>query len=213
MAKKPLESFSWSLEDLFKNVYTVPVYQRPYSWEEKQIQDLLEDLYDAYINKTSTKDGLFTGTIFLHSTDNKIEGTIEQYEIIDGQQRIASFSLILLYLYHLCHEYDVKENDETYSLLKNSLWKRVSRENRMEYRVLEMNSLEKQIFMDIFDTNFRKPVTLTSYMEKYKPTTSELNGAERRVKNNYKKIDEFFKKIFDNKPVSDVLDFIDFILL
>ena len=33
MAGKTLDPHLWNLENLFKSIYDVPVYQRPYSWD------------------------------------------------------------------------------------------------------------------------------------------------------------------------------------
>lgn len=50
MAQKKLDPHMWNLENLFKCLYNVPVYQRPYSWDREQIQVLLGDIYDSYNN-------------------------------------------------------------------------------------------------------------------------------------------------------------------
>lgn len=60
--------------------YTIPAYQREIRWEEKNVNILIDDL------KLSDK---FLGTILLNKVDNI------KYEIIDGQQRVSVFILIL----------------------------------------------------------------------------------------------------------------------
>lgn len=64
----------------------VPAYQRPYSWTDEQIFDLLRDLYDAIQVKDAE---YFLGTIVL--TKNN-EGA---HFVIDGQQRLATASIII----------------------------------------------------------------------------------------------------------------------
>jgi hypothetical protein len=64
----------------------VPPYQRPYSWTDEQITELLRDLSDAIRNKDAE---YFLGTVVL--TKNK-EGT---HFVIDGQQRLATFSILI----------------------------------------------------------------------------------------------------------------------
>ena len=167
MAEKALVPYSWTLNEVFGKAYVVPVYQRPYSWEDKQINDLLDDLFEAYSNKENESDGLFTGTIYLHSTKEKIEGVYEKFEIIDGQQRISTFSLILLALYSLSIKYDFDQQDETIISLRSALWKKLNRKNMKEYPVIELNSLEKEIFKDIFDHAFTKADTLYEYLNNY----------------------------------------------
>ena len=50
MSLELLDPHMWSLETLFKNVYKVPVYQRPYSWDKEQIDTLLKDIFEAFKN-------------------------------------------------------------------------------------------------------------------------------------------------------------------
>ena len=47
MADKPLDPNLWTLADVFRFVYSVPVYQRPYSWEFSQINMLMDDIVNA----------------------------------------------------------------------------------------------------------------------------------------------------------------------
>ena len=65
----------------------VPPYQRPYKWTARNAIQLLDDIIDA---KNSNKERYRVGTLILHKTKGK-----EQYDIVDGQQRIITFSLLL----------------------------------------------------------------------------------------------------------------------
>lgn len=92
MAK--IENYKYSIDDAFRECfYIVPDYQREYVWTDKEIQQLLDDINDE-ING-STKE-YFIGTILVSPTDNK-----NHYEVIDGQQRLTTFFLILCALKHL----------------------------------------------------------------------------------------------------------------
>ena len=93
MAGKTLEPHLWNLENLFKSVYNVPVYQRPYSWDKEQINVLLSDIIGTYMSDAKN-DGYYTGNIILFDKNDKINGLITKYDIIDGQQRITSFASV-----------------------------------------------------------------------------------------------------------------------
>ena len=54
MAGKALDPHLWNLENLFKCMYDVPVYQRPYSWDKEQVEVLLNDIIEAY--RSDSKD-------------------------------------------------------------------------------------------------------------------------------------------------------------
>lgn len=70
--------------------YVVPVYQRAYSWEEKQWSMFLYDLEEAVRGGNS----YFFGNILVE----KLEGKL-QSEIIDGQQRITTISIFMRSIY------------------------------------------------------------------------------------------------------------------
>src|SRR5438552_15669442 len=72
----------------------VPPYQRPYSWTDEQITDLLRDLSDAIRDKDAE---YFLGTVVL--TKNK-EGS---HFVIDGQQRLATVSIVICAIRNYFH--------------------------------------------------------------------------------------------------------------
>lgn len=88
-----------SIEDLIKNIkYTIPVYQRPYSWGEKEIKRLIRSIFEGYTSKNNEET--FVGTIQINLKK------INQKEIIDGQQRLTTLMIILLTLDNLNFQND-----------------------------------------------------------------------------------------------------------
>jgi len=76
-------------------LFRVPDYQRGYSWENPQRKELLEDL--EYLPESKHH---YTGTLVLHNAENNlIENkrgeSFEQYDIVDGQQRLTTIVLLL----------------------------------------------------------------------------------------------------------------------
>lgn len=87
MAK--IENYKYSIEEAFRECfYIVPDYQREYVWTDKEVYRLLEDINDE-IDGSSTKE-YFIGTILVSPTKQK-----NHYEVIDGQQRLTTFFLLL----------------------------------------------------------------------------------------------------------------------
>ena len=76
-----------TLKELFEKNLEIPLYQRPYSWEDEQVIDLIEDLISAFSSK---KDKYLIGNMIFHQEDSK-----EEINIVDGQQRITTLALIL----------------------------------------------------------------------------------------------------------------------
>lgn len=71
--------------------YSIPGYQRPYEWSNEKIENMMSSLFDFYQGgiESYNKDALLFGTIQLNvNSDN-------EYEIIDGQQRLVSFYLLI----------------------------------------------------------------------------------------------------------------------
>jgi hypothetical protein len=68
--------------------YSIPSYQRPYAWTEVQAGELFSDLYDFFLKEK--EDTYFLGSIVLI----KEEG-IPDAEVIDGQQRLTTLTILL----------------------------------------------------------------------------------------------------------------------
>ena len=70
--------------------FQIPLYQRSFVWSNKEVNQLLEDLYN-YFTEESNKN-YFLGTLIVNNrNDNN-----EEVEVIDGQQRITVLFLLLL---------------------------------------------------------------------------------------------------------------------
>lgn len=67
--------------------YTVPRFQRDYSWGENEWDDLWQDILEIRNNEESAH---YMGYLVLQSSDNK------SFDIIDGQQRITTLSILVL---------------------------------------------------------------------------------------------------------------------
>lgn len=77
------------------NQYIVPIYQRTYSWGEKQCQVLWEDIIK--ISKKKNSDRHFIGSTVCYKSDEiDLPGQIKKEIIIDGQQRITTLSLLMI---------------------------------------------------------------------------------------------------------------------
>lgn len=74
--------------------YVIPSYQRPYAWTSVQAGELYSDLFDFY-SKEDEEDTYFLGSIVLIKEDGK-----PQAEVIDGQQRLTTLTILLAALTH-----------------------------------------------------------------------------------------------------------------
>lgn len=88
--RQPLKAAEISLGKLFSNDFdfVIPEYQRPYTWGADETMQLLSDLQSAL--ERDTDEPYFLGSLVLV----KEEG-VTKSEVIDGQQRLTTISLIL----------------------------------------------------------------------------------------------------------------------
>lgn len=90
-----IENHKYSIEEAFRECfYIIPDYQREYVWTDKEVNQLLEDINEQ-IDTGSTRE-YFIGTVLVAPTVQK-----SHYEVIDGQQRLTTFFLLLCALRNL----------------------------------------------------------------------------------------------------------------
>ena len=69
--------------------YDIPSFQRPYAWTEEETGELFNDLYNFYLEESS-EEQYFLGSIVLVKEDDKPHS-----EVIDGQQRLTTLTILL----------------------------------------------------------------------------------------------------------------------
>ncbi|MEI0549206.1 DUF262 domain-containing protein [Brachyspira intermedia] len=85
-----------SVENIFYNgrIYNIPEYQRGYKWSEKDVNALLNDISNFQVNEND-RDKFYC---LQNITIKKQKGSENIYEVIDGQQRLTTLSILLSYL-------------------------------------------------------------------------------------------------------------------
>ena len=63
--------------------YVIPLYQRAFAWEDKQLTQMIEDIDDV-----SADANYYMGTLIVYKHE-------DTYEVVDGQQRLTSLFLLL----------------------------------------------------------------------------------------------------------------------
>ena len=104
-----------TVNSLFKVAvqYEIPMYQRRYVWNETNWHSLWSDIAN---NAEGKSERHFTGAIVTRLTPTEsgrntgTKDALDKYEIIDGQQRLTTFQLILCAFRDLCRSGDY--NDE-----------------------------------------------------------------------------------------------------
>lgn len=87
-----IESSDLSIEQVYKDFYAVPDYQREYVWDEDDVLSFADDIYDEFYGPKGDliKDvEYFIGSIVVCKNAHGV------YELIDGQQRMTTIYLFL----------------------------------------------------------------------------------------------------------------------
>ena len=130
----PIDSKVLGLREVIKvnegERYSIPIYQRPYSWEEKNIKDFLESIFDAFkeVNEEKCKANVkpvFFGTIQLDR--NKDDNILD---IVDGQQRLTTFLMFLDLLQR--NEIHPKEYIDCSKVIKSEKLKEVLKDDNIK---------------------------------------------------------------------------------
>lgn len=95
------------LSDMQGKKFIIPDFQRPYKWEWEKCETLWNDIVNFFENEGATAD-YFLGTIVTAENDDK------NPEVIDGQQRLTSFFLLLRSFYKKLEA--MKEDDDVLGL-------------------------------------------------------------------------------------------------
>lgn len=101
----------WEINKLINKKFYIPTYQRGYRWDEQQVKDLLNDLYD-FKNSANTSIGEFYCLQPIVVMKNE-----EKYDVIDGQQRLTTILIILKYLHQrktFSIDYATREGSELF---------------------------------------------------------------------------------------------------
>ena len=87
-----IESNDLNLEDLYKDFYCVPDFQREYVWEVDNVEKLLQDVQDEFYNEhnhlTPDREYFIGSIVACRATDGV-------YQLIDGQQRMTTIFLVV----------------------------------------------------------------------------------------------------------------------
>ena len=102
-----------SVSECLKLNFSIPEYQRPYKWSVQSIDDMLWDINNSVQQSFSYSNYKYRiGTIILHKTDDVLN-------VVDGQQRLISLTLISKYL---DHDYDN-------AILRNTFYDKITQKH------------------------------------------------------------------------------------
>ena len=175
---------SLTISTCFQNHYIVPDYQREYVWDSDQVEQLLSDLLDAF--SADRKKDYFLGTIVTFKTGN-------HYELIDGQQRVTTFFILLCALRKIYND-----NHESSSVIDNLIFSPVMNDDGDT-----MPSYHLQLQYEEASTYLEQIYELT-------PTPNQISASGARLFDAFDCIIKYFSEKILN--FSDLKKFASFLL-
>jgi uncharacterized protein with ParB-like and HNH nuclease domain len=138
-----MEAHEAKVEDFlssYNTQFVIPIYQRNYDWSEGHCKELLDDILEVGTNKE--RNAHFIGSIvYIHDSLYTPEPKIKEFTIIDGQQRLATITLIYLVIRRLAkklnNEFLVNKIIEAYLINKHDEF--ASEEEKLKLRQTDNN--------------------------------------------------------------------------
>tara|TARA_R110001583_G_scaffold192772_2_gene359750 strand:- start:1669 stop:3363 length:1695 start_codon:yes stop_codon:yes gene_type:complete len=177
------------------NKFKVPLYQRDYSWNKTHWNDLWLDIETN--RKNDSKH--YMGSVVLVSKHKK------QYDIIDGQQRLTTLTILVLAVVDTLkdlvkREIDVENNEKRIDLLITDFIGKKSLSSLNYENKIELNESNNPFF-STYLTQFRKPININSTVKSNKLLFDCFNYYKGLIK----------EEIFMDENVSLLISFVEYI--
>ncbi|KQP21829.1 hypothetical protein ASF27_14730 [Methylobacterium sp. Leaf102] len=189
---KKISGAEYPLAKIFSSdfEFVIPSYQRPYAWGTDQTSELFDDLRDFH--QTESEEGYFLGSIVLI----KSEG-VPHSEVIDGQQRLTTLTILLAAL-ACAHGGGNKDELKSYILEAGKKMEGIQAKPRLSLRDRDRAFFEKYIQ----NLNLEKLAELDSF--------SLENESQRNIKANAAHLQSRIAEHFGTPQ--DVEEFVKFLL-
>ena len=188
------------INTLFENLwFLIPEYQRSYVWDSDNINDLLDDLWYAFTNRYD--DEYFLGSLVLKKTS---ETQFDEFEVLDGQQRLTTFFIFMAVLRDLAEDKDLKDACHDRIFQKANKYKKIPERIRLLYKIRDnVEEFIKDFILKEEGTN--QIAELEEYAKSKNISISHMANAILKIKNFFssrnKKDIERFGEFIAEKPV------------
>jgi hypothetical protein len=175
-----MEAKEYKIQDILteNKKYSIPSYQRPYSWTPDNVTELLDDIYQSHI---ANDPEYFVGSmICVTNGDNR-------FEVVDGQQRLTTLSLILAQLKEKIVHHRVKD-DLQKRVLPMDVYSDQPDEPRLAVRHKEAALYRHYLLQGKSAYKPEKPTyTESLFLDNYRTIGDYLNGKSEEELRNFAK--------------------------
>ena len=190
-----IEGSAFYLKDVFspKFQYSIPDYQRPYSWEEEHIKQLFIDLYEFY-QRNKEEEVYFLGSIVVIKRNHD-----PKTDVVDGQQRLTSLTILFSVLANFIED-----------KYKSAFVKYIQQQEDIAEKI----PAQPRLILRPRDKDFFKKYIQELNIDKLRSLNVEndcKNDAQKNIYKNTISILDCVKEVFNNNS-SKILDFFSFIV-
>lgn len=169
--------------------FTIPIFQRNYSWKEEQCRELFDDIIAV---GDSSDETYFLGTIVHIDGEYK---TIPTYRVFDGQQRLTTLTLLLAALAKYLKENTVEGLSITSKNIINKYLINRDEERDLKYRI-KLNAPDNETLQYIIDYTISEQEIDISDYKGSESIKNNFNYFLKRInQENAKILFEGFKKL------------------
>lgn len=197
MEKRNQDDIIKPIKDIFSINYNIPEYQRGYKWNEKNVKKLLEDIDEFEIDKNDDEKFYCLQNITI------IKKEKDYYDLIDGQQRLTTLSILLAYL----KKYNLLKNEQNEYRIKYSIREQSQKflyKHIFEEQDNNKNYIEKNNSKYYYNDNFKNLITNAEYFDSqdvfhFLIAKYEINKFFEEKSEDGK--EKFTKKLLDNVKI------------
>ena len=151
--------------------FVIPIYQRTYSWQLVQCNQLLNDI--LRISNDSAVQGHFIGSIVYFQESIHTVSDVPKLLVIDGQQRLTTVSLLIAAIADFIKENAV-EIDTSFTKLQNYYLINPEEDNELRYKLL-LTRRDKDTYINLLKGIPRSEGMSQRIIENYDFFKSKIN--------------------------------------
>ncbi|MCR5636687.1 MAG: DUF262 domain-containing HNH endonuclease family protein [Clostridiales bacterium] len=166
--------------------YNIPSYQRPYAWTTEEAGILFDDLFSFYKNEDQ-EENYFLGSIVLIKEDDKPKA-----DVIDGQQRLTTLTILLAVIAHNLSDAEEKGEFKDYINEKGSKTQGIKPKPRLRIRDRDNEFFQKYVQ----ELKIDELIALNPYTQNTEAKSNIINNAQilqKKISESFKSEPEIFK--------------------
>lgn len=156
-----------------KKQFTIPIYQRTYSWQLKQCQQLFDDI--LRVGNDATELSHFIGSIVYFKPGDSPITSVPELLVIDGQQRLTTISLLLLAVINFLKKHELSTlDDESWEEVLETYLVNKHRKDHTRFKLL-LTRKDKETYTNLVNDMDIPEIHSAKVVKNYKYFFGQLN--------------------------------------